>query len=412
MQSNGVSVAVAIQPYQINIGEDTVVWVPMGLDATTNTTLFPFNGTDTLYTVTVTNIVIPGGTKVGFTYNVTLFDPSVPGTDYVATVISGTNKPYLNTGNAYTCVPSANPNVTGYQWLVSQLAPGNLVDNATNGLANFTASPTPLYPIITNPPVGTGKCFHLCHTNPTSQFLQLNEVLFPATNTTVSFNSLLGYATTNETAYVQASTDGGTDWQNLFTEVGCGSGSQCETVFTAHSLSLSNYVGQQTLLRFNYALPTSGSFSYYNQIGNIFGWCITNIVVTNVQQIAGMVTNNTTTTNFTFTPTQLANYALAAAPVLFSQFPLNWGPVAQVTVVTNPNPVIVLGQPVLTNNLVQLNFTISGAASTFHLLQSTNLTAKWATNATAMFTTNVPGSSYRYTATNNGTINFFRVQTP
>ena len=135
-------------------------------------TIFPFSGTDTVYSITVTNIMlVPSGSIVGFTYNVTLFDPSVPGTDYVATVVVGTNTPYLNTGNPYSCVPIANPNATGYQWLTAQATNGNLTDNANNGLTNFTISPTPIYSVITNPPTGSGKCFHLCHTNPVSQYL-------------------------------------------------------------------------------------------------------------------------------------------------------------------------------------------------------------------------------------------------
>jgi hypothetical protein len=99
--------------------------------------------------------------------------------------------------------------------------------------------------------------------------------------------------------------------------------------------------------------------------------------------------------------------------VLFSQFPVGWGPFKQVAGITNPNPTIVLSQPVLTNNQVLLNFTVSGgSATTFHLLQTTNLTAPWATNSTATFTTNVLGSSYRFTATNNSALRLYKVQTP
>ncbi|HXR04889.1 MAG TPA: hypothetical protein VN836_09305, partial [Verrucomicrobiae bacterium] len=221
MTSNGVPVLVSIQPYLTGYGENTIVWVPMGLDATSQSTTFPFSGTDTVYSVTVSNINY-NGAPVSYSYNVTLFDPAVPGTDYVATVVSGTSTPYLNTGNAYACVPIANPNTTGYQWLVVQSTNGNLTDNANNGLVNFTITPPPIYAVNVLAPDGSGNCFHLCHTNPVSQLLQLNEVLFPATNTTFSFKSLLGYATSYEVAYAQVSTDGGANWQNLFVEAGSG----------------------------------------------------------------------------------------------------------------------------------------------------------------------------------------------
>ena len=423
MTSNGAPVTVSLQPYLTGYGEDTIVWVPMGLDATSQTTTFPFGGTDTVYSVTVTNIMlVPGGAIVGFTYHVTLFDPAVPGTDYVATVVIGTNTPYLNTGNPYACVPIANPNTTGYQWLVAQTTNGNFAENATadfgsETLSNFTALSAPNYLIITNAPDGSGPCIHFVHNqfNATAQIIQCKESLFPATNTMLSFKSLLGYAFTNEVARVQASTDGGANWQDLFLDAGCNppgttSYTECENTFTTHSLSLSNYAGKLTLVRLNYDfLPP---YYYFLGADNYLGWSVENIVVTNVQQIVGMVTNSTASTNLTFTPAQAGNYALAAAPVLFTQFPLSWGPFKLVTAITNPNPAIVLGEPALNNNQVLLNFTVSGPASTFHLLETTQLNASWTTNTTATFTTNTPGSSYRYTATNSAPAKFYRVQTP
>ncbi len=248
------------------------------------------------------------------------------------------------------------------------------------------------------------------------QIIQCNEVLFPATNTMLSFKSLLGYAFTNEVARVQASADGGVNWQDLFVDPGCNppgttSYTECETTFTTHSLSLSNYAGQMTLLRFNYDFLSP--YYYFLGTDNYLGWSVENIVVTNVQQVATMVTNSTVSTNFTFRPTQPGNYALAAAPVLFTQFPVGWGPFKLVNAVTNSTPTIVLGQPVLINNQVLLNFTVSGgSARTFHLLQTTNLAVTWATNLATTFTTNVPGSSYRFTTTNNSSLQFYAVQTP
>ena len=576
MTSNGVPVSTAIQPYQVGFGENTLVWLPMGLNGT-NYAPFPFSGTDTVYSVTVTNIMlVPSGAIVGFTYNVTVFDPAMPGADTIPTALDGSAQPVVNAATIYSAVAPNNPHVTSYNFLVAQLASGNVADNANSGLANFTISPPPVCPVITNAPDGSGNCFHLCHANPTSQFLQLNEVLFPASNTMVSFKSLLGYASTDEIAHVQASTDGGGDWQDLFVETGSdGSG---ESTFTPHSLSLSNYAGAPTLLRFNYSF-TGGS--YFFQSDPYVGWCLENIVVTNVQQMINTVTNfssttnivsgnladsannglvnftitppayyyvttnppvgsetvcfhlchldstsqflqfnevflpaaNSTvsfasqlgyatsdetarvqastnngvtwddlfveagtgspessftphaltlsqyagqltllrfnyaftgggyypqsdnyvgwniedivvtniqqqvitimdTTNFAFTPTQTGNYILQAQPVIFAQFPLSFGPVKLVTAIVNPNPTIVLGQPKLTNKQVLLSFTISGAASTFHLLQTTQLNTPWTTNSTATFTTNVPGSSYRFTATNDSSLRFYRVQTP
>jgi len=429
MKSNGVPVTTTIQPYQSGdennqsgAGEDTLVWVPMGLDATSESTTFPFGGTDTVYSITVSNIAV-GATMVHFSYNVTLFDPLMPGVDYVPTTITGPTQAMANAGTSYYCTTLNNTNTTGYQWLTAQLTPGNVFENANNdlantGLVNFTFSPAPPdYSILTTAPDGSGNaCFHLCHNgptnNPTSQFFTLNELLFPATNTMVTFESLLAYASPDETARVQVSADAGITWQDLFVEPGLPDDEQpVESVFTLHSLSLSNYVGVPILLRFNYAF-TGGEYWPYSD--NDTGWDLESLVVTNAQQYINPTTNATAGTNFVFTPTQAGNYALQAAPVIFTQFPLAFGPYKGVVVTAATNPTIVLNPPVLTNKQVLLNFTVNNLTNvTYHLLQATQLnTASWTTNTTAAFTTNLLNSSYRFTATNNSAPQFYRVRTP
>ncbi|MDE3066384.1 MAG: hypothetical protein KGJ60_02425 [Verrucomicrobiota bacterium] len=412
MQSNGVNVAVTVQPYLTGYGENTLVWHPSSLDPSSYSSTFPFSGTDTVYTVAVSNVMTGAGAK-NFSYSVTVFDPAVPGADYVATAVSGPSQPFVNASNPYACTPSTNPSVTGYQWLTAQAPSGNLVDNAQNGLANFTISPAPVYPIITDAPDGSGNCFHLTHTNLVPQLLELNELLLPSSNTVVSFNSLLGYASSDETARVQVSTDGGSSWQDLFAEAGCYSGSgtpsQCEATFTPHTLPLSAYAGEHTLLRFDYDYQGG---TYFPEIDPPVGWCLENIVVTNAQQLANLVTNTTVSTNLTFTPAQTGGYALQARPVIFTQYPLSWGPVKTVTAVAGSAPLITLGVPVVSGGQVQINFGVSGAASTFKLLQADQPGGAWSTNTGAVFTTNVIGASYRFTTPAGAAMRFYRVQSP
>ena len=397
MTSNGVAVAVTQQSYVTGYGENTLVWYPTSLNPGT-TTAFPFGGTDTVYAVTVSNVGTTAGTK-NFAYNVTVFDPAT---------ISGTSQPAINTGNAYVCTPAANPNLTGYQWLTAQATNGNLVDNALNGTTNFTVIPTWDYPVITNAPNGSGSCFHLTtHTNFVPHILQLKELLLPTNTTVVSFKSLLGYASSDQVARVQVSTDGGTTWQDIYTQAG--SGGAGESVFTLHTLSLSNYAGKSTLLRFNYDFSFG---SYYSSIGANTGWCLENIIVTNAQQVLNQTTNATSSTNFIFTPTQTGNYLLEARGVIFTDFPLDLGTAKQVTAIVG-SPVITLQAPVISGNQVKINFTLaSGPAATFHLLQANQLGAAWTTNASAMLTTNIPGSSFQFTTTNGTATRFYRVQTP
>jgi uncharacterized protein YkwD len=407
VKSNGVNVAVTTQTYVIGYGENTLVWYPSGLDPTSSSTMFPFNGTDTVYSVTISNVITAAGYQ-NFSYNVTIFDPAVPGADTFPPVITGTNQPFVNVANAYVCTPVADPNVTGYQWLTAQRVSGNLLDGAEGGLVNFTISPTPIYPVITNTPVFSGTySFHLTHTNPVPQLLQLNRVLVPTNNSVLSFRSELGYATTNQVARVQVSVNGGTTWQDIYAQAG--SGSSGETSFALRTLALSNYTAQAILLRFNYDIANG---LYYPQSTPGTGWALDNILVTNLSQLINLTTNNTSSTNFTFTPTLATNYILQASAVLFSEFPVEGGPVKLLAAVVGP-PVMILATPVIVGTQVRLDFNLtSGLATTFHLLQTDQLGQPWITNNSAVFTTNVPGSSFRFTTTTGPVTRFYRIQTP
>ena len=394
-----------LQKYETGYGEDTLVWHPSNLDPASYSTVFPFSGADTVYAITVNNVQTVAGPQ-SFGYSVTVFDPALRGAGFVPTLVSGTNRPSVNGNNPYSCTPSANPNTTGYQWVAAQSTNGNLADNALNGLANFTISPPPIYSVITNPPVGSGGCFHLTHTNPVPQLLQFKEILFPATNTTLSFQSLLGYSTTSEAARVQISTNDGVSWEDLFAQAGTnGPG---PTAFAAHTLSLSNCAGQITLLRFDYDFLGG---SYYSDTHNYVGRCLENILITNASQLLNFATNATVSTNFNFVPAKTNNWILEATPVIFNQFALDPSPALPLTVVTNAAPILVqLGSPALTAGQAQIPFVLAqGAASTFKLLQAGQITGPWTTNASAALSTLVAGSSFQFTAPAAGAAAFYRV---
>jgi hypothetical protein len=122
MTSNGVAVTTVIQPYKTGYGENTLVWVPMGLDGTTGGTSFPFSGTDTVYNVTIGNIS-NGSAPSQYSYHVTVFDPATTGTDYIATTLSGPSQIQAGIGAVYSATPPANPHVTSYNYLTAQLCP-------------------------------------------------------------------------------------------------------------------------------------------------------------------------------------------------------------------------------------------------------------------------------------------------
>src|SRR6266446_6595513 len=72
MRSNNVNISsVKLQPVAIGYGDNTLVWEP--------TNFFLGRPTaDIVYSVAISNVVINGGIS-NFNYNVTVFDPDVPG---------------------------------------------------------------------------------------------------------------------------------------------------------------------------------------------------------------------------------------------------------------------------------------------------------------------------------------------
>jgi hypothetical protein len=191
----------------------------------------------------------------------------------------------------------------------------------------------------------------------------------------------------------------------LYSQIGVASG-EAETSYTLRTVSLANLAGQPTILRFNFAF-TGGS--YYPYSAPYVGWNLEQILVTNTLQITSQTTNVTASTNFTFTPSQAQTYVLYAEPVLFSQFPLTFGPPEQVAAIIPSG--ITMTDPVLSGNSVQLNFTVAGGlAGNYLLLQTTNARSAWTTNTSATFTTNTPGTSYRFTTTKSAQAEFYQIK--
>ena len=404
MKSNGVSVAVSIQPYVTGYGENTLVWVPMGLDPTVESTVFPFSGADTVYTVTVTNIHYSTITT-GFTYTVTLFDPAVPGSDYAPPTISGPANPAVGQGNAYTFSPVTN--ATSYEWRVSQPGAYALNDGAESGLIHFTADTSAGYAVQDSSVKAAGSySFHLAQPDPpTDQFLTLNQAFVPQANGRLSVKSRLGYAGDAQVALIQVSVDGGSSWADLYSQTG--SNSAGETSFTTRPFSLSAYAGQELRLRFKYEI-NDGSYFFQTSAG--VGWYLDDIVIANAEVWTVISTNTLATTNFSFTPPQAANYNLDVRGYIFTEFPLAWGPVKPVTAIAAPLN-ITMNPPVINAGLVTLDFTTTGAAS-FKLIQADQLAGPWATNATADLTTNSPGTFYRFTTPVGPAARYYRVKSP
>ncbi len=410
MQSNGVPCSVRLETLESGIGENTLAWVPADLDANNSGTVWPFSGADTTYAVAVSNVVI-GGVASNFNYTVTVFDPAVPGPDYQPPAISGPTQPGVGRNTLYTFTAIAD--ASGYQWRQTQRLPFNWTDGAENGLGNFTADVSTGYPVIQSDVVASGSyAFHLAQPEPVDQILTLDHLVFPATNGVFSFKSRLGYATASQVAQVQASVDDGLTWRTLYSQAGDESAG--ETGFTPRTISLADFAGRSVRLRFNYHLALSGTYTYFNQTSTGVGWYLDDVTVTNAAEGVAPQITGTATNSFAFNPAQAISYNLEVRAVLFSEFPVEWGPATTVTATTATVPaVIVLENPSVIGGQVNLDFVLqSGAATTFRLLYANQLSGPWNVDASAILTTTVPGAAFRFSTALSGAARFYRVSTP
>jgi uncharacterized protein YkwD len=400
MRSNGVPLSVQQEPVGTGAGENSIVWIPAGL-ASDGSGLWSRPATNLVYSVTISNVV---GTPTNqFSYTVTVFDPAVPGPDYQPPLITGTNQPGVGQSNLYTF--RGLTNASGYQWRQTWRLAAPFADGAENGLTNFiVAADTYLYSVLVSGPVAAGsKAFHLAHLNPTPQILTLNRPFYVHTNSSVSFRSRLGIATSDEFARVQISRNGGLTWSDIYAQAGA---TPDEKTFAWRSRFLGDLAGSSLWLRFNFDLQP-GSYWPYADPG--YGWYLDEIALTNTDILLGSSIASTSVTNFLFVPAQAGDYALEVRPVLLNEFPLDWGPCVEVTAVAFAPPAVVLLKVLpLFGSQVRIDFSLqSGQPTGFRLLQADSVTGPWSNDAAAVLSTNVSGASWRYTTTVSGTAKRF-----
>ncbi len=119
-----------------------------------------------------------------------------------------------------------------------------------------------------------GAAFHLAQPDGETQVIELNPDFLAQADTRLFFESRLGWATSNQVARVQISTDGGSNWANLWSQTG--SNDSGEGAFSRRTVDLSSYAGQVYRLRFVYFF---GGGTLYPQTDPGVGWYIDDIQI-------------------------------------------------------------------------------------------------------------------------------------
>jgi hypothetical protein len=326
---------------------------------------------------------------------------------YSPPVISGPNPAALTNNNTYsfTTVGAA----TNYQWEIARLSSYTAVEGAENGLSNVTVVSSGGYSVIISDLRASGSyAFHLAQPTPaTDQFLTLNPVIQPRTNSQLTFAKRLGWAAPIQVARAQISANGGV-WQDVWSQAG--SGGSGDASFSRVTNSLGAYAGVPVQVRFVYDY-TGGS--YYPQTASDVGLCLDDIAVSNAEQAQNPITNNVPSgSSFGFFPTNSGDYLLRVRAQL-SGHALNWGPAIRVSVSNLPPMTIQFtGQPARSGNQFQANFNVANyrSGTPFLLLKTSDLGGSWTTDTVATVQTIVSNTQFRVTTTNSTNRAFFRIK--
>jgi hypothetical protein len=272
---------------------------------------------------------------------------------YSPPAISGPNPAVLNQGNAYTFSPVGG--ATAYQWQQEQSLPYTAVEGAENGSNYVVIVSSSGYSVLASDIKHSGSySFHLAQPDGANQYITLDPVLAPTASSVLSFYKQLGWATTNQAAQAQITTDGGATWQTVWSDTGTGTSG--DSSFVHETVSLAAYAGQVIQVRFAYVLLLMGN--YYYQTSSGVGLYLDDISVSNASQLSNPVISNVASgTAFTLTPTN-TNSCVLQVRAQIGPRTLNWGPKYNVAVSAGAPVVVITGSPTFSNGNAQIAFSV------------------------------------------------------
>jgi hypothetical protein len=327
---NGSAVPVTQALFSNGTGVSRLVFVPDNLNPN-NWSAPAAPATDVTTTVNVSNVLI-GGVPQDFSYNVTSFDPARDGTDTVAPVISGAANPIPGAPHIYSV--NELTLATGYQWKISPLTPYSGVDGA-EAAGTVTAFVPAGYnfhdPIVR----ATGTySYHLAHPSYKPARFVLPATLVPSGSSALHFKSLLGYATSDQVAKVQISTDGGATWKSIWAQGG--NGGAGEATFQQRSIPLAPYEGQAIQVQFLYDFSAG---SAYPQTSDGIGWYVDDISFSGTQQLGASTTGTINVSReYIFTPPAVGSYGLQVRPQVYGNYLLAWSRITTLAATLDGNP--------------------------------------------------------------------------
>ncbi len=287
--------------------------VPVPTTATTRTVTF--SGLNVNQSA---SLVVPASTNAKTDLKLTYSPP----------VITSSASAYADSPHtvAYTAVGGA----TAYKWNRWNIA--TVAAENCESTSNITSSTTAGYTVLNTSLKQQGTAsFHLVNSTGTaSQWLQLSPLYYGQASPSLSFQSRVCYATTDERFKVQVKAEGTSVWQDVFSQAGTTNSG--ETSFNLRSPALTGMAGKAFRIRF---LVDPGNGSHYSGTDATYGWFIDAINFTGVSALQNNVTQTLAGTSGSFTPS-IGTYLMSVSPVISNlDFPASY---QTLTVSAAPSP--------------------------------------------------------------------------
>jgi hypothetical protein len=243
---------------------------------------------------------------------------------YTPPKVSGPGNPTVGRNATYTF--PAVKGATAYDWRVVRESPAR--NDSAEGLSRGSVDSAGGYSRLSKTAkFSGGAAYHFAHVqlNRDESFTYTPEFL-PGPKAAIAFRSRLGWATKTQTAKIQASTNEGKAWVDVYSQ--SGSGSAGESTFQSRSANLGRFAGKPVRLRFLYTMQKGSSA--FSQTSPDTGWIVDDIVFTDVGELtAPTITRAGSSRSFAFKPATAGTHHLSARPIVSGgSFP--FGPMLKV----------------------------------------------------------------------------------
>lgn len=337
---------------------------------------------------TITN---SANVKVDFTPQ--YFAPQISGSSSVETNV--------NTTFAFTTVPGA----AEYQWRSFQrIAPS--LEGAENGSGRVAITAGDYNVIQSEVKRSGNNSFHFAtppvNNRPVIPSVTLTPKFLIRPNSSLRFESRLGWATPDQEATVQVSSNEGLTWTTVYEQAG--SGNSGEGAFASKSVPLAQFAGE--ILQVRFIFEADGSF--FPRIDAGVGWYVDDIQLVDADEVTNEQIQTASPGSFAFNPSVISSFGLQVRAKTGHNF-LDWGPLFTITS-TPTKPEFRFTEISIVQDGIQVDFELTKglAPGTVVIQGRSNFSEAWSNEPTTPL--KIGDTTWRATLPRRSGPKFFQVR--